>query len=479
MSPPKVRQKLIDYLLTPEVEIILAKSRSAQIPLNTTVKIKARVKTSREVRSMKVDFEKAALEWDKVKKYIMTSFLKNELAKGIKMDYTKLIQDIENCNAELFGKDFLLTWQKSLDDLKQVLYVAQALKYLHKNNIATKFFESGLAVSQFRDNSTRTRFSFSSAANLLGLAVQDLDESKSQIAHGETVRETANMISFLTETIGIRDDMYLGAGHTYMKEVAEALDDGFKEEVLHQRPNIVNLQCDIDHPTQSMADLLHLKNYYNGLENLKGKKIAMTWAYSPSYGKPLSVPQGIIGLMTRFGMNVTLAHPQGYDLIPEVMDIAKNNANESGGTFTVANSMEEAFKDADIVYPKSWAPYTVMEKRTELLRANKHEELKELEKECLAKNAGFQSWECNAENMKLTKNGDALYMHCLPADITDVSCKHGEVASDVFEKYRIRTYKEAGYKPFIIASMIVNSKFKNVAKLLSDFHNKADKRSKI
>ena len=96
------------------------------------------------------------------------------------------------------------------------------------------------------------------------------------------------------------------------------------------------------------------------------KKLAMTWAYSPSYGKPLSVPQGVIGLMTRFGMDVVLAHPEGYDVMPEVEEIAKKNAATTGGSFTKTNSMEEAFKDADIVYPKSWAPFAAMEKRTEL-----------------------------------------------------------------------------------------------------------------
>jgi knotted carbamoyltransferase YgeW len=337
---------------------------------------------------------------------------------------------------------------------------------LRDNNYSTRLFDSGLAISNFRDNSTRTRFSFASAANMLGLEVQDLDEGKSQIAHGETVRETANMISFLTDIIGIRDDMFLGAGNAYMREVGNALDDGFENGVLPKRPGIVNLQCDIDHPTQSMADLMHLKRHFGSLKNLKGKKIAMTWAYSPSYGKPLSVPQGIIGLMTRFGMEVELAHPEGYGLIPEVMEIAKKNAEQSGGSFKVSNSMEEAFKNADIVYPKSWAPYAVMQQRTELLQSKNTKGLEALEKECLANNAKFKNWECDAEKMKLTKNGEALYMHCLPADITDVSCKAGEVSAEVFEKYRIPTYIEAGYKPYVIAAMIVTNQFKNPAKVL-------------
>jgi len=384
------------------------------------------------------------------------------------MNAIEMLKAIAKLNASLTGKDFLLTWDKSVPELKLILQTAELLKKLYESNVSLRVFDTGLAISNFRDNSTRTRFSFASASNLLGLAVQDLDEGKSQIAHGETVRETANMISFLTQIIGIRDDMYLGAGHTYMKEVGEALDDGFQQGVLAQRPGIVNLQCDIDHPTQSMADLCWLKEHFGSLEALRGKKIAMTWAYSPSYGKPLSVPQGIIGLMTRFGMDVTLAHPPSYDLIPDVVSLAGQQAQENGGSFKQVASMEEAFADADIVYPKSWAPYHVMQKRTELLTANDRDGLKELEKQCLAHNAEFKNWECDEAKMKLTKNGEALYMHCLPADITDVSCKAGEVSASVFEKYRIPTYKEAGYKPFVIAAMMLTNRMKDVVGTLAD-----------
>ena len=377
-----------------------------------------------------------------------------------------IIEQIHDTGASLQGKDFLLTWQKTRKELDLILLVAEALKQMRDNNISPRVFDSGLAVSIFRDKSTRTRFSFASAANLLGLAVQDMDEEKSQISHGETVRETASMISFLTEIIGIRDDIYLGAGHAYMKEVAAALDDGYAQKVLPVRPGIVNLQCDVDHPTQSMADLMHLINHYGSAEALKGKKIAMTWAYSPSYGKPMSVPQGIIGLMTRFGMDVSLAYPEGYGLIPEVVETAKKNAKGSGGSFEIVNSMEDAFKDADIVYPKSWAPYHVMEQRTQLLRNQDSAALKELEKECLANNARYMDWECNRQKMDLTKDKKALYMHCLPADISDVSCKNGEVSEEVFEQYRIPTYIEAGFKPYIIAAMMFTNRFGNPAGML-------------
>jgi knotted carbamoyltransferase YgeW len=390
--------------------------------------------------------------------------------------FNQILESLKQLETNLYANDFLLTWDKTENELKQTLLVAEALKNLRDNNISTKVFDSGLAVSNFRDNSTRTRFSFASACNMLGLEVQDLDESKSQIAHGETVRETANMISFLTDIIGIRDDMYLGEGHTYMQEVGDALDDGFKNGVLPQRPGIVNLQCDIDHPTQSMADLMHLADYYGGLENLKGKKIAMTWAYSPSYGKPLSVPQGIIGLMTRFGMEVDLAYPEGYNLISDVVDLAGKNAAASGGKFRVVNSMDNAFRDADIVYPKSWAPFSVMQRRTQLLKTSDKEGLKALEQECLANNASFKNWECTEEKMKLTKAGKALYMHCLPADISGVSCKEGEVAESVFDRYRIETYKEAGFKPYIIAAMIFNNRFDDAAEILSKIIERSRKR---
>lgn len=388
----------------------------------------------------------------------------------------ELLKDIARLKSNLHQKDFLLTWEQSQDELTMVLDIAAALKGLRADNIATNVFTNGLGISVFRDNSTRTRFSYASALNMLGLTQQDLDEGKSQIAHGETVRETANMISFCADAIGIRDDMYLGAGNAYMREVGAALDEGFEEGVLPQRPALVNLQCDIDHPTQSMADLAWLREHFGSLENLKGKKIAMTWAYSPSYGKPLSVPQGIIGLMTRYGMDVTLAHPEGYDLIPDVIDVAKNNARQSGGSFKQVTSMEEAFKDADIVYPKSWAPYKVMETRTELLRANDHDGLKALEQRCLAQNANHKDWHCTEEMMKLTKGGEALYMHCLPADITGVSCKEGEVEEAVFEKYRIATYKEASWKPYIISAMILARKFPQPALVLEQLLKNARKR---
>ena len=255
----------------------------------------------------------------------------------------------------------------------------------------------------------------------------------------------------MADVIGIRDDMYIGKGNKYMHEVVDAVTQGNKDGILEQKPTLVNLQCDIDHPTQAMADMLHIIHEFGGVENLKGKKIAMT----------------------RFGMDVVLAHPEGYEVFPEVEAVAAENAKKSGGSFTKTNNMAEAFKDADIVYPKSWAPFAAMEKRTELYGNGDTEGIKALEKELLAQNAEHKDWACTEELMATTKNGKALYLHCLPADITGVSCEEGEVDASVFDRYRDPLYKEASYKPYIIAAMIFLAKFENPQEILKKLEERS------
>ena len=373
--------------------------------------------------------------------------IKTQLAKLATLDFKGM-----------YNQDFICTWDKTYEQLQATLVVADIIRALREDNISPRIFDSGLAVSLFRDNSTRTRFSFASACNLLGLAVQDLDEGKSQIAHGETVRETVNMVGFMADVMGIRDDMFFGKGNAFMHEVSDALREGYEEGSLEQRPAVVNLQCDMDHPTQTMADLNHLIHTFGGMENLKGKKLVMSWAYSPSYGKPLSVPQGIIGLMTSFGMDVVLAHPKGYDVMPQAAGVARIQSIASGGSFTKTDNMAQAFADADVVYPKSWAPFKALKKRSRLFDKGDQIGIALLEDELLEQNAQHRDWECTEELMATTKDGAALYMHCLPADISSVSCEQGEVAASVFERYRPSLYQQASHKPYIIAAMIMLSK---------------------
>lgn len=372
-----------------------------------------------------------------------------------------------------YGGDWLRTWDMSDEVLKSTLYCSWALEELIKQNISCRIFNGGLAASIFRDNSTRTRFSFMSSASILGLTPSDLDEGKSQISHGETVRETATMISFFTECIGIRDDLYLGAGHRYQIEVGESITESHEKGILNKRPCIINLQCDEDHPTQAMADLSHLVKHFGSIEALKGKKVVMSWAYSPSYGKPLSVPQGFIALMARFGCNLVLAHPPEYGVVPEIVDITKKFCEKSGGSFELTNDFKKAFVGADVIYPKSWAPMYITARKTEQLTNKDYEGLKATEKECLELNKKYMDWECNDELMATTNN--ALYMHCLPADISGLSCEHGEITNECFQKHRQDTYFEASHKPFVIASMIMHCKCKNVANAIKGIKARNEK----
>ena len=180
--------------------------------------------------------------------------------------------------------------------------------------------------------------------------------------------------------------------------------------------------------------------------------------------------------MTLFGMDVVLAHPEGYEVMPEVEEVAKANAAKAGGSFTKTNDIAEAFKDADIVYPKSWAPFAAMEKRTNLYAEGDQAGIDALEQELLAQNAEHKDWACTEDMMKLTRDGKALYLHCLPADISGVSCETGEVDASVFDRYRTPLYKEASFKPYIIAAMIFLSKFENPQEILKKLEERGTKR---
>lgn len=383
---------------------------------------------------------------------------------------------VEHDYRHMYMNDFFLAWEKTGDEIAATFLVTEVLHGLWEANISCWMFDSELGISLSRDDSTRTWFSFASTCNLLGLGVQDLSEDKSQIAHSETVRETASMISFMADVTGIHDDMYIGKDSVYMHTVSEAVQEEYRDGMLKQRPTLVSLQCNIDHPIQRMANMLHIINHFGGMEELKGKKVAMSWAYSPSYGKPLSVPQDVIDLITRFGMSVVLAYPEGCEVMGDVGEMARRNTTAIGDSLTKTGDMAKAFAGADIVYPKSWAPFTAMRQRIDLYGAGDMNGIKKLEKELLARSANHKDWECTEALMASTRNGGALYMHCLPANISGVSCAEGEVAASVSDRYRIPPYREAGYKPYITAAMITLARKHNPADLLFDLLEKGGQR---
>lgn len=297
------------------------------------------------------------------------------------------------------GKDFIETQDLSVGEIEHLLDTAVQLKADFHAGKAMITLPNQTVFLLFFDKSTRTRNAFEAGATQLGGHAHFLDSSATQISHGETATDTGIILGSMGHAIAIRHDLIPGAGNTYMREVAAATD-----------VPVINMQCDIDHPTQTLADLMTIRETFG--KDLKGKKIAVSWAYAPSYAKPLSVPQGLITLMTRFGMDVTLAHPPEFKLMEPTMESARSNAKEAGTKFAVTDDMDAAFEGADIVYPKSWGAYDLMHERLDL---KTQDQLRANEEACLKLNAKYKSWICDERRMGIAAK-EAIYMHCLPAD---------------------------------------------------------------
>jgi ornithine carbamoyltransferase len=286
----------------------------------------------------------------------------------------------------LTGRDYIETFDWSVDELDEVLAVAGELKGARKRGESQRLLPDKTLYMLFLDKSTRTRNAFETGMTQLGGHAVFLDADKTQVSHGESPKDTAMTLSRYGEGIAIRHDLAPYEGNVWMREIARWADIP-----------VINLQCDIDHPTQTIADLMTLREHRG--ENLRGLKVAMTWAYAPSYARPLSVPQGVATLFPRFGMDVVLAHPPGFELMPEVMEKAQAVAKTSGSTITFADSMDEAFAGADVVYPKSWG-------RLDAFTDNS---------KALAESGAYADWICDERKLALA-SPDVLYLHCLPAD---------------------------------------------------------------
>ena len=305
-------------------------------------------------------------------------------------------------------RDWITTQEWTDGELDVMLDVAADLKCKFKARVPHRYLPDQTIFLMFFDKSTRTRNSFEAGMTQLGGHAHFLTADVMQVSHGESAKDTGVILSSYGHAIAIRHDLIPGEGNAYMREVAK-----------WATVPVINMQCDVDHPCQTLADLMTIRELRG--RNLRGLKIAVTWAYAPSYAKPLSVPQGLIMLMPRFGLDVVLAHPPEYGLMPETMAAAHENARRGGGSFRVAESMDEAFRDADIVIPKSWGCLDTMGSKPE---------------ESLRIARQYRSWICNAERMKLAKP-DALYMHPLPAD------RGNEVTDDVIDGPNSVVYAEA------------------------------------
>src|SRR5512140_3448857 len=348
--------------------------------------------------------------------------------------------------AGLPGRSLLLTADWSTPELDTLCALAETFEALDRAGVSVPLFPEQLFYSLFFDNSTRTKSSWAGAAARFGAHPFVADAASTQVAHGETAEETGAMLGMNAHALGIRHDLILGEGNRFMRDALKGITDYLRATGDARVVPAVNLQCDIDHPTQSLADLVRLREIYSG--ELAGKTIAVSWAYSPSYAKPLSVPQGLITLLTRFGMHVKLAHPPGYNLKPECIEQARHFAAESGGTFRITQHMDEAFKGADVVYPKSWGPYDLMLERVAANRNRDDRAMKEIESMALERNRQFTDWICDERRMALTAGGDAMYMHCLPADIG------AEVSPGVMQKHRVDVAREANWKVYVIMALL-------------------------
>lgn len=360
----------------------------------------------------------------------------------------------------LFGRSLMVTRDWSTAEIDALLAVASRFEAADRAGRSTALFPDELAYALFFDNSTRTKSAWAGAASRLGMRPVIVDGSSTQVEHGETAEETGAMLGMNAHALGVRHDLILGEGNRFMRAVRQGIADYLAATGDARKVPVVNLQCDIDHPTQVLADLMWLRERFP--EGLKGRKIAMTWAYSPSYAKPLSVPQGVAMLMTREGAEVVLAHPQGYTLMPDTLETARKHAQASGGSFTVTDSMDDAFAGADAVYPKSWGPYDLMLERVDANRARDKARMGEIEKRALDRNASHRDWICDERRMGLTQGGDALYLHCLPADIGD------EVTPGVMAKHKVNVAREANKKLYVIMALLAVGKHPELAKRLEE-----------
>jgi N-acetylornithine carbamoyltransferase len=306
---------------------------------------------------------------------------------------------------DLRGRDLITTQEWTRDEIDTLLDVAWDLKRRRALGEPHAILRDKVLAMLFFFTSTRTRTSFEAGMAQLGGHAQFIDSETTQISHGDTAKEIGEIVGRYCDGIAIRQCDW-NFGNRYIREVAEA-----------SRVPVLNMQCDIYHPFQILADLMTIIEKKG---DPRGKTIAVSYAYASSYQKPLSVPQSLILLMTRYGMNVRLVHPPEFKLMPDIVQQAADNAKRHGGSLELMDDMDAGFKDADIVYPKSWGCWVTTEDETESVEIGQK----------------YKDWITDERRMALAKP-DAIYMHCLPAD------RNIEVTDAVIDGPQSVVYDEA------------------------------------
>jgi ornithine carbamoyltransferase len=321
------------------------------------------------------------------------------------------------------GKDFLDTNDFSQGEIKKVLDAADVLRKMFRSRKPHHYLPGQTLFMMFYNRSLRTRNSFEAGMYQLGghahfLSPQDVYTPalpEDMIAYQtEAISDVARVLSRYGDAIAIRiygdaAKWNIGRGHKVVREFAK-----------HATIPVLNMEDDMYHPFQALADAQAMRN---AIPKLQGKKLVVSYAYSGGL-KPLAVPQSEILIGTLLGMNVVLAHPPGFELEDVVLEAAKANADRYGGEFIVANDMKAAFEGADVVYPKAWSPKNYFPPHSPSL--NKAGAMEYQDK--------FKDWICTQELMDLTNNGK--YMHCGPAD------RGQEVTDDVIDNEKYSLYFE-------------------------------------
>jgi N-acetylornithine carbamoyltransferase len=305
----------------------------------------------------------------------------------------------------LRGRDMITTQEWTRDEIDTIMDLAFDLKRARAVGRDHAYLRDKALAMLFFFTSTRTRASFEAGIAQLGGHGAFIDSVTTQISHGDTAKEIGEIFGRYFDGIAIRQCDWC-FGNNYIREVAAA-----------SRVPVLNMQCDVYHPFQILADLMTIIEKKG---DPRGKTIAVSYAYASSYQKPLSVPQSLILLMTRYGMNVRLVHPPEFKLMPDIVQQAKDNAKKHNGSFEIMDDMDAGFKDADIVYPKSWGCWVTTEDEAESVEIGRK----------------YTSWITDERRMALAKS-DAIYMHCLPAD------RNIEVTDGVIDSDQSVVYDEA------------------------------------
>lgn len=306
----------------------------------------------------------------------------------------------------LHGRDLISDLDFSKEEVETVLEVAFDLKRKRALNELTPYLRDKVLAMLFFFSSTRTRGSFEAGMAHLGGHAAFIESRTTQISHGDTPKEIGEIFGRYFDGIAIRHVDW-GVGNGYLNEVAKA-----------SRVPVLNMQDDIYHPFQCLADLMTIVEKKG--KDLRHKKMVVSWAYAASYQKPMSVPQSLILQMPRFGLDVVLAHPPEFRLMPGIMDQAREQARKYGTRFEIVDDMDEGFKDADIVYAKSWGAM--------VHTPDADEGAKIIQK--------YKSWITDEQRMALASK-DAIYMHPLPAD------RNIEVTDGVIDGAQSVVYDEA------------------------------------